>query len=804
MKNLISGPSLAHEFIENTLHGHTDQYHYRITVYADGVFRVQISPDNTFEENPYSLVSAADKALVPQEKRQPDQLTLQTKTGGLEVNFNPFRLRLITPEGHTLCEDDPGLGHGVLGMEVAAYKRQQPGERFVGLGEKTGSLDRRGSAFTHWNTDNFGYREDSDPLYMSTPFWMGIHHNLCYAIYLNNTYKSEVNLGASTHRFTSFKVDGGTLDYFMFCGDGPAQLLDAYTHLTGRPFLPPRWSLGLQQCRYSYYPANEVYTLAETFRKKQIPADVIYLDIHYMDAYKVFTWHPEHFADPKNLLEHLRGLGFKIVLIFDPGIKTEPGYAAYDNGLKGDHFVKYPDGERYQGQVWPGWCHFPDFTNPETRNWWGDEMQNVLVEGVAGFWTDMNEPATWGQRVPDLIEFNMEGRGASHKEVHNLYGFQMARATYEGALRYRPDARPFILTRAGFSGVQRFAATWTGDNRAEDVHMLAGVRLLNAMGLAGVPFCGMDIGGFVGDSDRVLYARWMTIGAFSPLCRLHTMVDSMDSEPWSYGEQNEAISRNYANLRYRLLPYTYSLFYQTSQTGLPVQRSLAITNPHHHQTYTYDLQFWLGDFILVAPCSAYQNYTQVFLPPVDGDQYYYLYEDDRFPAGEPVVGAPLPLLPAFVKPGAIIPMQNVIQHTGQETDGVLQLHLYNGNTPTEFNFYWDAGDGHQHHKGQYLLRKFRWEPANQTLYLDRQEGQYQTPWPQIRLFVHGFPEPAQARTDNGDAVTMLPSEYRFVDPLPAFDPFGNDQTVHDARTQFADLPWEASQVEIISPQLGME
>ena len=801
MKNILAYGLTSARITDYGIEGKTSLFHIRISVFGPHTVRVRLSPDGSFDENPYSVIIGPVAEFKVEETKEDFQLT--TSALKLGIQKNPFRLRLWDAEGNLLNEDDPGLGTSVMGTEISCYKTLQPGERFIGLGEKTGRLDRRGQAFTHWNTDAFGYREEADPLYLSTPFWLGLHHQHCYGIYLNNTWRSHMNLGASTHRFQSFAVEGGTMDYFLFTGRSPIEIVDAYTQLTGRPQLPPRWSLGLQQCRYSYYPDFEVTTVAETFRKKKIPADVIYLDIHYMEKYKVFTWSGEHFANARAMLKELRELGFRVVVIIDPGIKVEKGYGAYDRGIEGGHFVQYPDGTPYQGHVWPGWCHFPDFTNPQTRKWWGNEMETIIDEGIAGFWTDMNEPATWGQRIPELLEHSLEGRGGHHKEAHNIYGMQMARATYEGVHLHRPETRPFVLTRAGFSGIQRHAAVWTGDNRAEDGHMLLGVRLLNAMGLSGISFAGMDIGGFVGDCPRDLFARWITIGCFSPMARIHTMIDSMDSEPWSYGEKIEAISRNFINLRYRLLPYIYSLFARSHQSGLPVQRSMAFTHPHHHQTYSYDNQFWVGDYLLVCACSAYQHFTKVFLPEA-GAKWYDLYEDTRWEPGEPVAEAPLDRLPVFVKPGAIIPMQSLVQHTGEAGDGILSIHLYCGPEVSHFELYWDEGDGYGYQRGEYLKHTLTQDPERQSFFITPAEGTYPSPWHTVRLIYHGYdqykkvaslpPSPValEGEPEAVEIKDLISANYRFIDPLPAFDPFGNDQSVHDASVMLVDFAYSAT------------
>ena len=508
----------------------------------------------------------------------PEKIQLTTSALKVTISKSPVRVQMTDLQDVLINEDDPGLGIQWINDQVSCYKKLQEGERFLGLGEKTGPLDKRGRGYINWNTDAYAYGTDTDPLYCTVPFYIGVHHAKTYGIFFDNSYRSVFNFGASNDRFASFSADSGEMRYYFIAGESVGEIVKSYTYLTGRTPLPPLWSLGYQQCRYSYYPDREVLRVAENFSERDLPADTIVLDIHYMDAYKIFTWDKKNFPDPKGLIDQLKKLGFHVVLMCDPGIKIEPGYETYDSGIKEDIFLKYPDGGLYSGQVWPGWCHFPDFTNPAAREWWATHFKEYVAIGAEGFWNDMNEIATWGNTLPDLIEFDLDGRKTTMREGRNLFGLMMARSTYEGTKKLM-NKRPFNLTRSGYAGIQRYAAVWTGDNVAYDAHMLAGVRLVNSMGLSGMAFTGYDIGGFVGNTDEKLFARWISIGAFSPFFRGHTMINTRDSEPWSFGEKVEEIARNYMKLRYRLMPYLYSLFFDAAKTGMHISRSLAFYFP---------------------------------------------------------------------------------------------------------------------------------------------------------------------------------------------------------------------------------
>lgn len=751
---------------ESGIEGKSDFAHFRISVYQQGIIRIQASRFDSFESNPYSVISGPEKvdfSLVEKD----NQLQLNTSQLKLKLDLSNFNLSFFNSSNNLLNADD-SLGTAWIGSEVTAYKQVQKDEKFIGLGEKTGNLNRFGRAYTNWNTDYFGYGIGDDPLYMSIPFYLGIHEKGVYGIYFDNTHKTVFNFGASTNRFVYFSAEDGDLDYYFIHQPTVAEIISSYTWLTGRMQMPPKWALGFQQCRYSYYPDSEVYTVAQTFRDKKMPADVIYLDIHHMEAYKVFTFDGEKFSDPKAMISRLKEKGFKVVVIMDPGIKTQKGYFPYDEGLVQDLFVKYPDGKIYEGQVWPGWCAFPDYTKEETRKWWAEKMAFYTDAGVDGFWTDMNEPATWGQFTPNLIEFEYEGEKASHRKARNIYGMQMARSAQEGSAFQNPDKRPFVLTRSGFAGIQRYAAAWTGDNVATEEHMLAGVRLVNSLGLSGVSFAGYDVGGFAEEATKSLFARWMSIGAFAPFYRAHSMINSNDAEPWAFGEEVEEISRNYMKLRYRLLPTLYSKFYSSSISGLPISESLAVQYPHDENIYltAFQNEYLFCNAMLVAPVESTKEITKVYLP--EGD-WYYLFSDQKH-IGKQVIyqDCPLNYLPIYVKGGQIFTMQSDVEFTGGKTDGILNIHVYKGLIGSEFLHYEDAGEGLEYQSGGFLKREISYNPKSGSLKFGLPEGNYLSDFKRLKIYFHGF------STDSvslGEKVFQLKTEdFAFLGRLTEFDP----------------------------------
>ncbi len=751
---------------ETGIEGQSEFGRFRISVFQEGIIRIQASRFDSFESNPYSVISKpiqVDFSLLEEN----NQLVISTSLVTLNLDLECFTISFFDKKGNLLNADD-SLGTAWIGSEVTAYKQVQKDERFIGLGEKTGNLDRSGRAYTNWNTDYFGYGIGDDPLYMSIPFYLGIHEKGAYGIYFDNTHKTVFNFGASTNRFMYFSAEDGDLDYYFIYQPTVAEIITSYTWLTGRMQMPPKWALGFQQCRYSYYPDSEVYTVALTFRDKKMPADVIYLDIHHMEAYKVFTFDGEKFADPKAMISRLKEKGFKVVVIMDPGIKTQRGYIPYEEGLEKDLFVKYPDGKIYEGQVWPGWCGFPDFTKEETRTWWAEKMAFYTEAGVDGFWTDMNEPASWGQFTPNLIEFEYEGEKASHRKARNIYGMQMARSAQEGAIVQNPEKRPFVLTRSGFAGIQRYAAAWTGDNVASEEHMLAGIRLVNSLGLSGVSFAGYDVGGFAGESTKSLFARWMSIGAFAPFYRAHSMINSNDAEPWAFGEEVEEISRNYMKLRYRLLPTIYSKFYLSCISGLPISESLAIRYSQDEKIYqtAFQNEYIFCDSLLVAPVESTKEITKVYLP--EGD-WYYLFTDKKYTGNEIIYqDCPLNYLPVFAKGGQIFTMQSDVEFTGQKTDGILRIHIYKGKKGSEFLHYEDAGEGTEYLKGDYFKRTISYNPESDSIELGTPAGNFESEFKKLKVYFHGFDTTSVSL--DGERIDLKKENFAFLDRLTEFDP----------------------------------
>jgi alpha-glucosidase len=652
-----------------------------------------------------------------------EDLLLRISTQDIEVLVlkMPVRITVMDKQGRVINRDDLGMGIGWDGDEVRNWKTLMPGERFYGLGEKTGNLNKYRREWVMWNSDNPGYSDQTDPLYQSIPFYIGINQQIAYGIYFNNSYRTVFNFGAGNERYSSFAADGGMLDYFFIYGPEIQRVVTTYSEITGRQFLPPQWALGYQQCRWSYYPDKEVLNLAKTFREKQIPADVIYLDIHYMDGYRVFSWDRNRFPNPIDMMNQLHDLGFKVVTIIDPGVKQDSTYRVAKSGVTGEHFVKYPDGEYYIGEVWPSYSFFPDFSRVATREWWGNYLAEMMDTGVDGFWNDMNEPAVWGKAFPTEVLMYDDGKYSSFKKMRNLYAFYMAQATYAAFKKHRPNQRPFIVTRAGFAGEQRLTTVWTGDNSATWDDLALGIRMMLGMGLSGVPFVGMDVGGFIGTPTPELFARWVQVGTFSPFFRTHTHFGSPDQEPWSFGENVEAISKKFIELRYQLLPYLYTLLWESTESGSPIVRPLFWHYQNDPNTFSdeFQHQFMVGENLLVVPVlRPGQQLQKVYLPK---GKWYDMNSGKTYSGGRTVIVAtPLDQIPMFLKDGGIITLQPTAQYVGDAAAANrLTVKIFTDQQYGSFMLYEDDGKTNAFRGGQYRLTRFEVIPADGGIRISR-------------------------------------------------------------------------------------
>ncbi len=611
--------------------------------------------------------------------------------------IGPEHRKLLESEGHSAVEgDDP-----TVERPVEVVKRLPADAAIYGLGDKTGTLNKRCYDYEMWNTDNPQPQVDTfKALYKSIPFLIVLGKGFVYGLFFDNTFRSWFNLGQESEDYFSFAAKGGALDYYYIAGDSMPEVVRGYTHLTGRCPLPQRWTLGYHQSRWGYVTQEDVADIADNLRSRDIPCDAIHLDIDYMEGFRVFTWNRERYhGDPEAFLAELSERGFKPVTIIDPGVKKDPGYRVYDEGLAGDFFAKTPDGEVYENAVWPGDAVFPDFGKPEVRKWWGEQHRFLLDKGVRGIWNDMNEPASFKGPLPDDVQFTLEDRPTAHEEFHNVYGHYMAKATYEG-LKAIDGKRPFVITRAMYAGTQKYATAWTGDNTSMWDHLRMAIPQLCNLGLSGMPFVGTDLGGFGGDTTPELLVRWVQAGCLSPLFRNHSALGTRRQEPWQFGPQAEAIYRKYVKLRYRLIPYFYDLFREESLTGAPVMRPLVFQYERDPETWNLNDEFMVGDRLLAAPVVQQGAVRRmVYLP--EGDWYDYWTRELLHGPQTLIREAPLDVCPLYVRAGSVLPVMEDQSWVGEKPSDTLLLDVFPGEGVWEH--YQDNGEDFRYEAGEYNL-----------------------------------------------------------------------------------------------------
>ncbi|PWT79078.1 MAG: alpha-glucosidase [Chloroflexi bacterium] len=676
-----------------------------VTVLQEDLARVRLLPAGLEPARSWAVVGG--EGPIPATSVSEDSsgvISLTTSTMSVLISTQPFRVAFSWLDGVSFAVDDEVLGMGYAGPygpddivdtlhpegSVRCYKRLPPGEHILGAGECTAPLDRRGQHIVYWNTDPpQPHGDQTRSMYVSIPFWMGLRAGRCYGIFFDTTWRSDLDAGASRPDLVSFGARGGDLTYYVLAGPTIAQVLDCYAALTGRLCLPPRWALGYGQSRWTYYPEEAVRAVATNFRDRSIPCDSLWLDIDYMDGYRDFTWSPRRFPEPDKLIGELREAGYKVITIIDPCVKADPTDPTFTDGLEHGYFLHRADGSLYTGEVWPGDCAFPDFSRADVRLWWGELHRPLLDTGIAAIWNDMNEPSLTdrfildsstpqGSTLPaDVLHYpdGPAGAALSHEAFHNAYGLQMARATYEALARLRPDRRPFVLTRSGYAGIQRYASIWTGDNQSAWEHLRLASRMSLALGLSGMPLVGFDTGGFWENATGPLLVRFTQLGAVFPFFRNHSAMETESQEPWAFGQPFEALCRRAIELRYRLLPYVYTVVAEAMRTGAPIARALIYAYPDDEALVNVDDQHLLGKDLLCAPVVEDNQPQRIVAFPrgawIDWET------GERFTGPQRRrVDSPLDVLPLFVREGAVIPLGPVMQYTGELVEEPLTLACY--------------------------------------------------------------------------------------------------------------------------------
>ena len=757
-----------------------------ITAVREDLLRVRVGPMGQLPEDASWAVLPSSRTATVNVSPESNGAAVGFKTAKLHVavHKDPFGFAVTDDAGHIVLQDLPGRAIEYHGASFRVYMKSPEDEHYFGLGDKPGPLDRRNEAFTDWNTDAFGWQQSTDPIYKSIPWFITFRKGVCAGVFLDNTFRTSFEFNKEYRDSYSFGSEGGPLDFYIVYGPEPKQVLQSWAWLVGTTPLPPMWALGYQQSRYSYYPETEVKRIADRLRSERIPADVIWLDIDFQYKNWPFTVDPERFPTFEQMIKDLRAEHIRTVVITDLHIADQPlaHYKPFDEGIAGDHFVKKPDGSIYEGVVWPGKAVFPDFTRKASRDWWGTLYADFVNKGVAGFWNDMNEPAIFlvpSKTMPDDTQHRIEepgfvSRTTNHLEVHNIFGMENSRGTFEGLLKLQPNVRPFVMTRASYAGGHRYAATWTGDNSSTWDHLRQTTPQIVNLGLSGFAMSGADVGGFAGSPQSELLTRWLEVAAFHPIDRDHTATGTNPQEPWENGTAEDlSLRRRYIEERYRLMPYLYTTAEELSRTGLPIMRPLFMEFPHGAADGgPLDLStgnaFMVGADLLVAqspypdevddyavalpPATWYDYWTGSRIDPTSGRKGI---DNAAISQPEVHIHRNLETLPVFVRAGSIVPEQPLVQSTEEKPQGPLTLRVY---PPTTFGadcsgaLYLDDGVSYDFKNGDFLRVKFACRLGAQGLIVTvaPHEGTFEPWWKLLSIEVYGAAKPY-----TGATVTLL-------------------------------------------------
>lgn len=732
------GKLIRAEAIQNGAYFYFDQAELEVYFLTPDFVRLDWKPN--LAPIPYGIARQAWENVATQlEEASESWMVSSQDEAGLRVTIAiNGGVTFTSADGKVLREDLPPQRQGEAWTHQAKLRSE---EHIYGLGEraarlnlrspqpvkKKGAIEHKSPAYRMWNFDAAGkYDVGADPLYIGIPVYLGLHQQGNYLVFYENSFDANFSFDdLATAAFT-----GGALRYYFTAGS-VTHLVERYTELTGRSPLPARWALGYHQSHWGYRTEEAVRLEYQNFEAYDLPLSAIHLDIDVQVGFRAFSIDPDRFPKLALFTQELATHDVRFITILNPGVKYSRKSNLFLEGRILDAFCKLPNGELVAGPVWPGWCVFPDFTNSLVRRWWSRQYEYLLDVGVAGFWHDMNEPAAfvlWGDRSlpPRATQHWMEGRRGDHREAHNLYGLLQAQAGYESLRHYRPNQRPFIVSRAGWAGLQRYAWTWTGDVECTWTALKQTIATVVGLGLSGVPYSGPDIGGFQGNPSAELYLRWFQMSSFLTFCRTHSSNNAGHRAPWTYGEPTLSIIRQFLRLRYQLMPYFYTLSWEASQKGYPPVRPVFWAVPEDATLWGIDDAFLLGEALLVCPIFEEGGRSrQVTLP---SGNWYHFWDDTLFVGGgEVTIEAPLEQVPLLVKAGSILPM---------EQKNCLTLHLYPPvEGTTERVLYSDAGDGY----GDSRLDRFQLSKQGDEINLTwEQQGAYPFPYKEIRAQPHGI------------------------------------------------------------------
>jgi alpha-glucosidase len=741
-----------------------------VAICSGSVLKIWYAPTGRFVRNNTSFAVINDqleKDVVLQAKEYAGYYEFYTSLLRVRINKNPLQVQVFDKYYQKLLFSDyKGQGHTHNGTRTAAYKVMRPDEHFFGLGEKTGKMDRRGSAYKMWNSDKPCYDTKEDPLYKSIPFFMS---NYRYGIFFDNTHKTEFKFGTESDGYYSFEAPDGAMLYYFIFGKDYKEIIGQYVALTGQPIMPPKWAFGFSQCRGLL--TNEALTreIAAGYRERRIPCDIIYQDIGWTNGLQTFDWQPDNYQNPKQMLDDLNRQGFKVIVSQDPVVSQET-CTQWEEADRLGYFVKDSATGKTYDMPWPwgGNCGVVDFTVPEVADWWGVYQQKPLDDGVRGFWTDMGEPAWSNEEAPERL--NMQHYAGMHSEIHNVYGLTWDKVVKEQFEKRNPNQRIFQMTRSAYAGLQRYTFGWTGDSGNADDLLQGWKQLANQIpvilsaGLGIIPFITTDITGYCGDitdypAASELFVRWLQFGIFNPLSRLHHEGNNA-VEPWLFGEQAEKIAKKVIEFKYRHLPYIYTYAREAHDKGLPVMRPTFLEYPADDETFTADEQFMFGKELLIAPVVKKGAMTkQVYFP--EGTWIDYNDKKTTYTGEEwHTVEAPLERTPVFVKSGSIIPTMPVVQYVNERRVYPIIFDIFPAAIGTAtFELYEDEGEDLGYLSDAFAKTPVHFKSTGKEheLTVEPRKGQgYEAPSPRnlvFRVFMKTAPEKVTIQGKNSKKVS---------------------------------------------------
>ncbi|MGL4572427.1 MAG: TIM-barrel domain-containing protein [Clostridium sp.] len=678
-----------------------DSMKLTITYFNDCIVKVFVGDKNEEAVDTNAVIMKNEGAYFKIEERRESILvrgnrvitSINKRTS--EVNFYDIKENAICEDFEPSFKDEDGVIYISKINDCRAY---------YGLGEKGGELNKKGSYTENYNTDDPETDDESTMYYKTIPFYVALKEQYTYGIFFDNSFRSFFDMGKQYGDRVFFGATGGQIQYYFILGDDIKEVNKEYSNLTGKMDMPPLWSLGYQQNRFSYFTQEEVREIVNTFEEKKIPLDVMYLDIDYMDGFRVMTFKTPHFDNATKLIKDLKDKGIRTITILDPGVKVDDDYGIYNRGKDGGYFTKKLDGEIFVGAVWPGDSAFPDFSNEKCREWWKTELKEFISKHqIDGIWNDMNEPCVFNNDHKTMLDsciHNSDYGMIEHKEFHNRYGLEMSRCSHEAQMELNNNKREFSMTRATYAGGQRYSSVWTGDNMSLWSQMRMSIPMNCNLGLSGFSFVGNDVGGFGLDVEEELFIRWMELGTFLPIFRNHSNMYTRRQEPWAFGKRAEDISREAIKLRYELLPYIYDAFYESYKIGLPVFRPVVMEYPNDINVENMKDEFMLGESMLIAPILYKGERSKVVYLP-EGNWYNYK-TNEKFKGNKRYkLSCELDEILVFVKEGSIIPVYKEEYMNVAKRPDTVTYKIY-GEEASGIHYY-DDGETMEYKDGKFNL-----------------------------------------------------------------------------------------------------